>query len=412
MVDIAPFRGFRPTKDLVEKIASVPYDVIDSDEARQMAAENAYSFLHIVKPEIDLDPEIDLYDDRVYAKGAENLRKFVAEKWLVRDSAHYFYIYAQRMGSHRQIGLVAGASVPEYQQDIIKKHEHTRADKEADRTRHVATLNANTGPVFLTYSQQPEIDRIVEQICARSPEYDFTTPDGVQHTFWVASAPETIAQIREAFSKVPLLYVADGHHRSASGVRVGEIRKAANPLHIGDEAYNYFLSVIFPHNQMQIMAYNRIVNDLGGMSPETILARLEEKFTVATTDTALPSCRHEFTMYLANRWYRLQARPEIVDESDVVARLDVSILQKQVLAPLFGIDNPRTDKRINFVGGIKGSEALVQGVKKAGQGVAFAFYPVAIEDLMAIANAGEVMPPKSTWFEPKLRSGLVVKPLI
>ena len=412
MVDIAPFTGFRPPKDLVEKLASVPYDVIDSDEARQMAAGNAYSFLHVVKPEIDLDPEIDLYDDKVYAQGAENLRKFVAAKWLVRDATPCFYLYAQRMGNHRQIGLVAGASVLEYQQDIIKKHEHTRADKEADRTRHVATLNANTGPVFLTYRQQPEIDQIVEQICAQPPQYDFTTADAVQHTFWMASAPETIASLRTAFTKVPLLYVADGHHRSASAVRVGEMRKLSNPLHVGDEAYNYFLSVIFPHNQMQIMAYNRVITDLGGMNAATILARIEEKFVVAASTTPLPSCRHEFTMYLADCWYKLQARPEILNAADVVASLDASILQKHVLAPLFGITNPRTDNRIRFVGGIKGSEALVQGVKKAGQGLAFALYPVAIEDLMAVANAGEVMPPKSTWFEPKLRSGLVVKPLL
>lgn len=409
-VVVKPFRGYRPQPDVALKIASPPYDVLNSDEARAMAGDQPLSFLHVVKPEIDLDPGIDLYDDRVYAKGAENL-----EKWL---DAHFFqeekpcfYVYQQQMGDHVQAGIVGSASIDDYIEDRIKKHEHTRAEKEADRTRHVDTLNANTGPVFLTYRAQESLNRIVEEVRKSPPAYDFTSPDGVRHTFWVVEDETTLKEIEEAFVQVPCLYVADGHHRSASGVNVGRQRREANPNHKGDEEYNYFMAVLFPHDQLQILDYNRVVKDLGKQSREEFLARVGEAFDVKEKgDPVRPASPKTFGMYLEGQWYQLQARTGTFPADDPVGSLDVSILQNNLLDPVLGIKDPRKDKRIDFVGGIRGLGELERRVHE-GWKAAFSFYPTSIEQLMAIADAGEVMPPKSTWFEPKLRSGLIVHTL-
>lgn len=411
MVNIAPFKGFRPKADRVQDIASVPYDVVNSEEARELAKGNELSFLHVIKPEIDLDTSINIYDEIVYQKGADNLRKFVESGWLIQDKP-CFYVYAQQMGEHYQIGLVAGASVDDYDSDRIKKHEHTRPDKENDRTKHVDMLNANTGPVFLTYKQKDSIDKIIQSICKEKPTYDFVTKDEVKHIFWVISDEQVITEIEKEFEKIDALYVADGHHRSASGSRVAALRKKANPLHTGNEPYNFFLSVIFPDNQMQIMAYNRVVHTLSGMSPSDFIEKVKEKFEISESVNKIPQKPHHFCMYFEGKWYELKIKDAIVDENDVVQRLDVSILQENILAPLLKIENPRTDKKIRFVGGIRGPEELEKAVNEKGEGVAFSLYPVSIENLIAIADAGEIMPPKSTWFEPKLRSGLIIKPLI
>lgn len=414
MSKIRPFCGFRPKPELVAKVASPPYDVINSKEARAMAEGNPYSFLHVVKPEIDLDPSTNLYSDEVYAKGAENLQRLIKDGVLVRDDAPCFYLYEQRMNisgsEHVQVGIVAGASVDEYQTDLIKKHELTRAEKEKDRTRHVETLRANTGPVFLTYSAEKEINAIVEEQCRRAPVYDFTADDGIRHRFWVVDAQDTIDALGAAFEKLPHTYVADGHHRSASGSAVREIFKKQNPNHTGDEEYNYFLAVLFPHDQMYIMDYNRVVKDLAGMSKESFLERVSEKFDLEPAKEPRPTQATHFGMYLDGGWYRLRAKPGTFDADDPVASLDVAILQNNLLGPILGIEDPRRDERIDFVGGIRGTVELEKRVEE-GAAVAFAMYPTSIEQLMAIADAGKIMPPKSTWFEPKLRSGLVVRPL-
>ena len=406
-----PFRGLRPPAELAEKIASPPYDVIDSDEARKLAEGDEFTFLHVVKPEIDLDPEIDLYDDRVYAKAAENLDGFVSKKWLVQDAEPHFYAYRQRMGDHSQVGLVGCVSVHDYYNDLIKKHEFTRKQKEDDRTRHVSTLNANAGPVFLTYRSHPEIDRLVSEVTKGEPEYDFTAPDGVVHTFWVIDNPEFTGRIEELFADLPCLYVADGHHRSASAARVGAERKAANPSHTGDEEYNLFLAVLFPDDQLSILPYNRAVKDLAGLSENLFFDRIKEKFVVellGDEERQSPSEPRKYGMYIGGAWYRLTAREKTFDVSDPVGSLDVSILQNNLLAPVLGIEDPRTDERVKFVGGIRGDKELKRLVDSGGFAVAFSLYPTTVEQLMNIADTGNVMPPKSTWFEPKLRSGLVV----
>ncbi len=410
MAIIKPFKGLRPRKELAAKVAAPPYDVLSSEEARALAKNNPYSFLHINKPEIDLPPGTDLYDESVYQKGKENLQRFIKEGILIQDEKPMFYIYRQIMGNHQQIGLVAGASVEEYEKNLIKKHELTRADKEEDRVKHVNTLNAQTGPVFLTYKAQPEIDALIDQIIQNQPEYDFTAEDGIRHTFWLVENDEDIKRLQELFKKLDCLYVADGHHRSAAAMRVKQMRQAQNPDHTGEEEYNYFLTVIFPHNQMYIMDYNRVVKDLNGLSKDEFLQKVAEKFEIeklgATTEK--PSQKHEFRMYLDGEWYRLTAKPGTFDTNDPVAQLDVSILMENLLVPILGIGDPRKDKRIDFVGGIRGLEELKRRVDSGEMKVAFALYPTSIEDLMAIADAGKIMPPKSTWFEPKLRSGLVV----
>lgn len=416
MVDVVPFQGFRPPANLVQKVSVVPYDVIESDEARKAAEGNPYSFFHVSKPEIDLDPALDPYHESVYQKGAENLRRLVAEKVLAQDPSPCYYIYKQRMGNHEQVGLMVGASVDEYEHDIIKKNEQTREDKELDRTRHVETLNSNTGPVFLIYRQNQAIDDMIARLCRQEkPVYEFDTSDiggDVHHTFWAISNAQDVQKLKDAFLAVPFLYVADGHHRSAAGTRVCQKKRAANPLHTGKEMYNYFLAVIFPHDKVQVMAYNRFVFDLHGLSADDFLARLGAKFTIEPTDVPEPPKKHEFGMLFKGKWHRLKVKPEMVDESDVIARLDVNILQSLVLSPILGIENPRKDKRIVFIGGLKGKKGVEDAAVKHPEGVGFLLYPVPLEALMDVSDAGKMMPPKSTWFEPKLRCGIVIKPLV
>ena len=409
MARIEPFQGLRPRRDLARLVAAPPYDVLNSEEAREMAAGNPYSFLHVGKPEIDLPPGTDPYSDAVYAKGKENFERFIREGVLVRDPREFFYIYKQVWGDHVQVGLVAGASCQDYLDETIKKHELTRPDKEHDRMRHIQTLGAQTGPVFLTYRKREAIDGLAAAGMAKDPEYDFTTGDGVRHIFYVVDQPGPIADIQRAFAAVDFLYVADGHHRSAAATRIKVERDRANPHPTGDEEYSFFLAVIFPHNQMRILPYNRVVRDLGGLSSEAFLARVEEKFLRRPGDArATPVKPREFCLFLDDRWQVLEARPGTFDPADPTGSLDVSILQKNLLAPILGITDPRTDKRIDFVGGIRGPAELERRVRSGQFRVAFSLYPTTIDQLFAVADNGLIMPPKSTWFEPKLKDGLVV----
>ena len=408
MAKIKPFKGVRPAEDKVREVASPPYDVMNSAEARVMAKDNPMSFLHVVKPEIDLPEDINIYDEKVYQKGHDNLYNMIKENVLIQDNKDCYYLYKQVMGDHSQIGLVAGASIEDYENDVIKKHEHTRANKEVDRIKHVDTLNANTGPVFLTYKAVEEIDTLVARITAEKPVYDFTSDDGIQHVFWVVDADEDINEISRLFGAIDVLYVADGHHRSASGTKVGQKRREANANHTGDEEYNFFLSVIFPDNQMYIMDYNRVVKDLNNHTNEEYLELISEKFEVKEVGNGFsPTEMHTFGMYFNGQWYKLTAKDGTFPESDPVKSLDVSILQENLLTPVLAIGNPRTDERIDFVGGIRGLGELEKRVNH-GEAVAFSMCPTSIKQLMDIADAGEVMPPKSTWFEPKLRSGVIV----
>ncbi|MFV2072574.1 MAG: DUF1015 domain-containing protein [Thermoanaerobaculales bacterium] len=411
MARVEPFRGWRPRLDVCAQVASPPYDVVSSAEAREMAANNPLSFLHVVKPEIDLDPGVDIYAPEVYAKGAENLRRLVAEGYLVREQSPALYLYRQRMGEHVQTGLVAGASIDEYEADLIKKHEHTRRVKEDDRTRHVDALDANTGPVFLTYRAQASIDQLVARIADRTPAYDFIAPDGIQHVLWVVDDLADREELVEAFRQIPELYVADGHHRSAAGTRIRALRREANSAHTGEEPYNFFLSVIFPDNQMMIMDYNRVVRDLNGLNPDSFVAGVRKRFEVDAIGEGRPPAAKYFGMYLEGKWYRLRAREDSYPCEDPVRSLDVAILQENLLAPVLGIGDPRSDDRIDFVGGIRGLGELERRVDGGDWAVAFALNPTSIDQLFAVADAGLVMPPKSTWFEPKLRSGLIVRPL-
>ncbi len=411
MARIEPFRAWRPQPHLAAQVASPPYDVLSSDEAREMAAGNPLSFLHVNKPEIDLPPGTDVYSDAVYAKGAENLRRLQAEGALLREPVPALYLYRQRMGDHVQTGLVAGASVDEYEADLIKKHEHTRRVKEDDRTRHVDALNANTGPVFLTYKSSPEIDALVERLTAPPPVYDFVAPDGIQHVLWVVVGASDRDALVDAFRRVPELYVADGHHRSAAATRIRAMRRDANPSHTGEEPYNFFLAVIFPDRQMKILDYNRVVRDLNGLDAGGFLETVGARFAVERADDGAPQRPAEFGMYLDRQWYRLRAKPGTFPSDDPVKSLDVSILQENLLGPVLGIGDPRSDERIDFVGGIRGLGELERRVASGDWQVAFALHPTSIDQLFAVADAGLVMPPKSTWFEPKLRSGLIVRPL-
>ncbi len=411
MAKIEAFRALRPREDVAAEVASPPYDVLNSAEARTMAKGNPISFLHVNKPEIDLPQDIDPYDPAVYAKGAENLKRFVDDGVLIREGQPALYLYRQIMGKHTQIGLVAGASVDEYENDLIKKHEFTRPKKEDDRTRHVDALDANTGPVFLTYRAQPEIDQLVERLTAVEAAYDFTAPDGIRHTLWVVLNDADVEALTSAFDTVPELYVADGHHRSAAGTRIRALRRDSNANHTGAEPYNYFLSVIFPDDQMLIMDYNRVVRDLNGLDEAQFLAKIREAFDVKPGGMKRPEAAKSYAMYLGGSWYRLTAKSGSYPAEDPVRRLDVAILQENLLAPVLAIGDPRADERIDFVGGIRGMEELVRLVDGGDFAVAFALYPTSIDDLFAVADAGEVMPPKSTWFEPKLRSGLITKPL-
>ncbi len=408
MVRIKPFKGVRPTRELAEKVASFPYDVLNSEEARKLASHNPYSFLRVVKPEITLDPSIDLYDDRVYRAARENLEKLIREGTLIQDGENHLYVYRQKMGNHVQTGLVGCASADDYMADRIKKHELTRADKEKDRTMHVYTTNANAGPVFLTYKAVNEIDSIIERVTESEPEYDFVSDDGIGHIFWVIRDAGTIRKLESLFADMDAVYVADGHHRSASGAKVRDWRKKDNPNHTGEEEYNFFLAVYFPHNQLAIMPYNRVVKDLNGLAKEQYLGKVAEKFNVEKNGEKEPGYPTNICMYLDGEWYTLTAKEGTYPKDDPVHSLDVSILQENLLAPILGIGDPRTDKRIDFIGGIRGTKEL-EGLVNSGKfAVAFSMYATSIEQLIAIADAGKTMPPKSTWFEPKLRSGLIV----
>jgi uncharacterized protein (DUF1015 family) len=411
MARIEPFRGFRPKFDIAESVASPPYDVLSSAEARAMVEGNPLSFLHVVKPEIDLPEDTDVYAPEVYAKGAENLGRLIGDGILVREQEPSLYLYRQRMGDHVQTGLVAGASVDEYEADLIKKHEHTRPKKEDDRTRHIDALDANTGPVFLTYHARPEIDELVERLTASSPSYDFKAPDGIQHVLWVVDDAADRDALVGAFGKVPELYVADGHHRSAAATRIRTLRRDANPNHTGDEAYNFFLTVIFPHDQMMILDYNRVVRDLAGKDADSLLDAARVSFAVEAVADGKPAMARTFGMYLDGTWYRLTAKDGTYPYDDPVRGLDVAILQDNLLTPALEIGDPRSDERIDFVGGIRGLAELERLVDSGEWAVAFALFPTSIEQLFKVADAGQVMPPKSTWFEPKLRSGLIVRPL-
>lgn len=412
MVKIKGFKGVRPKKELAEKIASRPYDVLNSEEARIEAKGNPYSFLHIVKSEIDLPKDINHYDEKVYLKAAENLRSFINKGWLIQEKNEAIYIYRQIMESHAQYGLVVAASVQDYLDGKIRIHELTREVKEKDRINHVKYTNANTGPVFLTYSAQEKIDVIVERIATQNkPEYDFTAEDGIKHTLWIVKEEQDINQFISLFEKILYTYVADGHHRSKSAAMVGEIRRKKNRNHTGKEEYNWFLAVLFPHNQLKILDYNRVVKDLYGLFESDFFEKIREKFEieeVASQKEAKPSRANYFGMYLNHKWYILKAKPDSFNHEDPVLSLDISILQNNLLTPILGIGDPRKDERIDFVGGIRGLDELEKRVNSGEMAVAFALYPTSIGQLMAIADAGKLMPPKSTWFEPKLRSGLII----
>ena len=409
MATVRPFKGFRPLPEYASHVAAKPYDVLSSEEARAEAAGNPLSFLHVGKPEIDLPPGTNLYDERVYTKGKENLQKLVDQGILREDPRPCLYLYAQTMGDHTQFGIVGCVSVREYLDNTIRKHELTRKDKEDDRTRHVKVTNAHTGPIFLTYPARKELDRIVDRIRSSPPVNNFLSEDGIRHQLWVVSDGKAIAKIVAEFKSIPHLYVADGHHRSAAAARVGQEMADGNPLNKGDEEYNFFLAVLFPHDQLRIMDYNRLVKDLNGKSEEMFLKEVGKVLDVRESASQVrPTKKGEFGMYLKGRWYTLSAPAILLQDADPVERLDVSILQKQVLTPLLGIDDPRTNKRIDFVGGIRGLKELERRVDSGEMAVAFALYPTSVDELFAIADAGRTMPPKSTWFEPKLRDGMVV----
>jgi uncharacterized protein (DUF1015 family) len=409
MATLRPFKGYRPLPVHAAAVASKPYDVLNSDEARLEAQDKPLSFLHVGKPEIDLPADIHLYDERVYLKGKENLERLIRDGILKQDPAPCLYVYAQTMGGHTQYGIVGCASVEEYLDDTIRKHELTRKDKEDDRTKHVKVTNTHSGPIFLTYHAQPAIDAAVRRVCADSPVYDFVAEDGIRHQLWVIADMATIADITGSFRTVSHLYVADGHHRSAAAARVGKEMAEKNPQHRGDEEYNFFLAVLFPHNQLRILDYNRVVKDLNGKNAGQVLGEIGQNFDVTPSASRhKPSRKGEYGMYLQGTWYILRAKAPLLSLADPVERLDVSILQKHVLTFVLGIDDPRTSKRVDFVGGIRGLEELERRVNSGEMAVAFALHPTSIEELLAIADAGKIMPPKSTWFEPKLRDGVVV----
>lgn len=414
MAILKPFRGWRPPVAIVKDLASRPYDVLDSEEARIEANGNPYSLLHVIKPEIDLPADIDHYAQEVYDKARENFDLFKQTGWLVQDENSCLYIYAQTMHGKTQYGIVGCAGVEDYMNNVIKKHELTRPDKEEDRMKHVRITNANMEPVFFTYPAQHEIDEIVKGVVENEAAvYDFVADDGFGHHFWVISDRELIDRLTALFAALPATYVADGHHRTAAAALVGNEKKAANPNHQGDEEYNFFLAVHFPDNQLTIIDYNRLVTDLNGLSSQDFLEQLNKGFTVIDKGTEIykPGRLHEFSMYLEGRWYALLAKDETYDDHDPIGVLDVTILTRQLLEPILGIEDLRRSKRIDFVGGIRGLGELKRRVDNGEMKVAFALYPVSMDQLMQIADTGNIMPPKTTWFEPKLRSGLVVHTL-
>ena len=414
MATIKPFKGLRPPQGLVEKIVSRPYDVLNSEEARAEAQGNEMSLYHIIKPEIDFPEGTDEHDPRVYQKAADNFRMFQERGWLVQDKEAYYYIYAQTMNGKTQYGLVVGAYVPDYMNGIIKKHELTRRDKEEDRMKHVRVCNANIEPVFFAYPDNRTLDALIARYTAQPPVYDFVAPgDGFGHTFWIVDKPEDIAAITNEFARMPSLYIADGHHRSAAAALVGAEKARQNPHHRGDEEYNYFMAVCFPANQLTIIDYNRVVKDLNGLTPTQFLESISRHFDVEDRGTAVykPNRLHNFSLYLEGRWYSLTAKPGTYDDADPIGVLDVTISSRLILDEILGIKDLRTDKRIDFVGGIRGLDELKRRVDSGEMQAALALYPVSMKQLMDIADTGNIMPPKTTWFEPKLRSGLVIHKL-
>lgn len=406
MALVKPFRALRPMPEQAAEVAAVPYDVVDTAEARALALGHPLSFLHVSRAEIDLPDGTDIYSDRVYEKAIENFNNLTAEAPLTIEDEPSFYLYRLKMGERTQTGLVACCSVDEYDAGTIRVHERTRRDKEDDRTRHILTLRAQTGPVLLAYRAQKKITSLLEPFTLDAPLFDFIAPDGIAHTVWRVPTMANAA-IAEAFGAVPLLYIADGHHRAKSASRVRETLRDRNPQHTGSEEYNFFQCVLFPDSELQILPYNRTVKDLNGLTPEAFLDAVESRFDVTPDANPSPAQPGNYAMYLAGRWYGLKLKPEVTRKLGVVDRLDVSVLQDQLLAPLLGIADVRTDKRIDFIGGIRGPQELERLVNEGKAAVAFSLYPTTLDDLMAIADAGEIMPPKSTWFEPKLRDGLL-----
>ena len=414
MAIIKPFKGIRPPQNLVEQVASRPYDVLNSEEARAEAEGNEKSLYHIIKPEIDFPVGTDEHDEQVYAKAAENFQLFQDKGWLVQDNKENYYIYAQTMNGKTQYGLVVGAYVPDYMNGIIKKHELPRRDKEEDRMKHVRVNNANIEPVFFAYPDNEKLDVIIKKYTANKPVYDFIAPgDGFGHTFWIVDQDEDIAAITAEFAKMPAPYIADGHHRSAAAALVGAEKAKQNPNHRGDEEYNYFMAVCFPANQLTIIDYNRVVKDLNGLTPEQFLAALDKNFIVEEkgADIYKPSGLHNFSLYLGGKWYSLTAKTGTYNDNDPIGVLDVTISSNLILDEILGIKDLRSDKRIDFVGGIRGLGELKKRVDSGEMKVALALYPVSMKQLMDIADTGNIMPPKTTWFEPKLRSGLVIHKL-
>lgn len=413
MAIVKPFKAIRPVKELVSKIAALPYDVMSSEEAREIVKNNKYSFLHIDRAEVDLDIGIDVHDKRVYEKARDNLNRMIKEGEFIQDETPYFYIYRQIMNERVQTGLVCTASIDDYVNNVIKKHEFTRADKEEDRVNHVDYCNANTGPIFLTYRKNNNISGIIDKYTKKDPEYDFYSEDGVRQSVWIINEYKDIERLEKLFRNIDSMYIADGHHRCASAAKVSEMRRKETPNYTGDEEFNYFLAVAFPDEELYVMDYNRVVKDLDGLSREEFMKKISEKFEVRNyhgDNGYKPTKKHTFGMYLDNEWFILEAKKDSFNENDPIDRLDVSILQKNLLERVLNIKDVRTSDRIDFIGGIRGVKELERRVDKDMK-VAFSMYPTEINDVMDVADINKVMPPKSTWFEPKLRSGLFIHKL-
>lgn len=414
MARIKPFKGVRPPRQYVEEVESRPYDVLDSDEARKEAGDNEKSLYHIIKPEIDFEPGTSEYDPRVYAKAAENFKKFQDKGWLVQDDKEQYYIYAQTMNGKTQYGLVVCAYVDDYLNGVIKKHELTRRDKEEDRMKHVRVNNANIEPVFFAYPDNAVLNDLIMRYASTEPEYDFIAPvDGFRHQFWIVSNDNDIATVTNEFAKMPSLYIADGHHRSAAAALVGAEKAKQDPNHTGNEEYNYFMAVCFQASQLTILDYNRVVKDLNGLSSDEFLTALTKNFDVEEKGSGMykPACLHNFSLYLDGKWYSLTAKPGTYDDTDPIGVLDVDISSRLILDEILGIKDLRSDKRIDFVGGLRGLGELKRRVDSGEMRMALALYPVTMKQIMDIADSGKIMPPKATWFEPKLRSGLVIHKL-
>ena len=413
MAKVKPFRGLRPPKQFVEQVASKPYDVLSSEEARAEAEGNEKSLYHIIKPEIDFEPGTGEHEQKVYDKAVENFQKFQREGWLVQDEKEQYYLYAQTMDGRTQYGLVVGASVDDYLTGKIKKHELTRKEKEVDRMHHIEINNANIEPVFLSFPTNEVLERVIAQTAKTQPEYDFVSEDGIGHTLWCISDDAVINEITEAFAKIPYLYIADGHHRTAAAAHVGEEKAKADPNHTGKEEYNYLLAVCFPESHLKVMDYNRVVKDLNGLTDEEFLQKVGEKFVVEDKGTEIyrPAALHNFSLYLGGKWYSLTAKEGTYDDNDPIGVLDVKISSDYILRDILNIVDLRTDKRIDFVGGIRGLGELKDRVDSGEMKMALALYPVTMKQIMDIADSGNIMPPKATWFEPKLRSGLIIHKL-